>query len=398
MFAEGRPLGPRGLYWLKVHCANLFGHNKISFDKREEFADNHIEDIIDSARNPLDGGRWWLEAEDPWQCLATCFEIENALSSGDPESYVCHLPVHQDGSCNGLQHYAALGRDYHGARAVNLVPSECPQDVYSDVLRIVQKKVEEDYQKGEPLAKALRGKLMRKIVKQTVMTSVYGVTFIGAREQILKQLIAKDDMEWDGDAEEREEAMRKASAYLAKLTLESITDLFSSARAIMKWLTTCARIIGREQEPVCWITPLGLPVVQPYRKEKNHRITTSMQTVSLLVSNDELPVSSTRQASAFPPNFVHSLDSTHMLKTALRCKQERLAFTAVHDSYWTHPCSVDRMNVLLREEFVGLHSQPLLESLYENFTSRFPGVDFPDIPERGELDLESVLHSPYFFN
>ncbi|GFH30236.1 DNA-directed RNA polymerase, partial [Haematococcus lacustris] len=39
----------------------------------------------------------------------------------------------QDGSCNGLQHYAALARDSRGAAAVNLVPSDKPQDVYSAV-------------------------------------------------------------------------------------------------------------------------------------------------------------------------------------------------------------------------------------------------------------------------
>ena len=34
----------------------------------------------------------------------------------------------------------------------------------------------------------LREHVKRKIVKQTVMTSVYGVTFIGARKQIRRQL------------------------------------------------------------------------------------------------------------------------------------------------------------------------------------------------------------------
>ena len=33
----------------------------------------------------------------------------------------------QDGSCNGLQHYAALGRDVLGGRSVNVLPSEKPQ-------------------------------------------------------------------------------------------------------------------------------------------------------------------------------------------------------------------------------------------------------------------------------
>lgn len=43
----------------------------------------------------------------------------------------------QDGSCNGLQHYAALGRDTIGATSVNLMPCEEPQDVYSGVAQQV---------------------------------------------------------------------------------------------------------------------------------------------------------------------------------------------------------------------------------------------------------------------
>lgn len=42
-------------------------------------------------------------------------------------------PCGQDGSCNGLQHYAALGRDSVGAASVNLLPSDLPQDVYREV-------------------------------------------------------------------------------------------------------------------------------------------------------------------------------------------------------------------------------------------------------------------------
>lgn len=51
--------------------------------------------------------------------------------------YVSHFPIHQDGSCNGLQHYAALGGDSAGAYSVNLSPSPSPQDVYSAVVALV---------------------------------------------------------------------------------------------------------------------------------------------------------------------------------------------------------------------------------------------------------------------
>ena len=34
-FAEAKPLGERGLYWLKIHLANLHGQDKLTFTGRE---------------------------------------------------------------------------------------------------------------------------------------------------------------------------------------------------------------------------------------------------------------------------------------------------------------------------------------------------------------------------
>lgn len=67
-----------------------------------------------------------------------------------------------------------------------------PGDLYSHVARMVANMVESDAQNPssevKDLANKLRGNIKRKTVKQTVMTSVYGVTFIGAKEQIYKQI------------------------------------------------------------------------------------------------------------------------------------------------------------------------------------------------------------------
>lgn len=35
----------------------------------------------------------------------------------------------------------------------------------------------------------------------------------------------------------------------------------------------------------------------------------------------------------------------------------------VHDSYWTHAGDVEQMNCLLREKFVELYEQPVLENV-----------------------------------
>lgn len=78
----------------------------------------------------------------------------------------------------------------------------------------------------------------------------------------------------------------------------------------------------------------------------------------------------------------------------------------MHDSFWTHAADVPVLARLLREAFVELHSQPLLQQLkaeleermqHSKATGRGKG-HVPNPPELGELDLNKVLEAEYFFN
>jgi DNA-directed RNA polymerase len=64
-FAEGKPLTERGARWLKIHTANLFGVDKVSLDARVAWVAAPREEILDSADNPLDGGRFWTRQTSP---------------------------------------------------------------------------------------------------------------------------------------------------------------------------------------------------------------------------------------------------------------------------------------------------------------------------------------------
>lgn len=204
---------------------------------------------------------WWSQSDEPWQTLACCMEIANAVRSPNPSAYESCYPVHQDGSCNGLQHYAALGRDSAGAFSVNLSPANIPQDVYSAVAALVEIQRKKDADNGIQVAQTLEGFVKRKVIKQTVMTTVYGVTRFGARLQIARQLKDIDnfpkDMVWP------------ASTYLTSKTFESLRTMFTSTREIQDWFTECARLISAVNgQNVEWVTPLGLPVVQPYSRHR----------------------------------------------------------------------------------------------------------------------------------
>uniref|UniRef100_A0A4X2JMP0 DNA-directed RNA polymerase n=1 Tax=Vombatus ursinus TaxID=29139 RepID=A0A4X2JMP0_VOMUR len=362
LFAEGKPLGPSGLNWLKIHLINLTGLKKReSLKARLAYANEILEDILDSADNPLTGRKWWMDVDEPWQALACCMEIANAVRSPDPTAYVSHLPVHQDGSCNGLQHYAALGRDVIGAFSVNLMPCDVPQDVYSGVAQLVEEQRKRDAAKGSSIAQVLEGFISRKLVKQTVMTVVYGVTHYGGRLQIEKRLKELDDFP--------KEHVWEASIYLSQLVFTSLGEMFSGTREIQDWLTRSADCISKSGSSVQWVTPLGLPIIQPYHKTQK-TIVSDSDFLTLSSGFWEKP-NTLKQKNAFPPNFIHSLDSTHMMLTALYCHRKGLTFVSVHDCFWTHASTVDVMNEVCREQFVNLHSQPILQELSRYLVQKY---------------------------
>ncbi|KAI8377793.1 uncharacterized protein BYT42DRAFT_546425 [Radiomyces spectabilis] len=423
-FEEAKPLGERGWRWLKIHLANVFGYDKYSFTEREAFTMDNIDNILDSVDRPLNGNKWWLKAENPWQCLSACFEVAAAFRSGHPEDFPSQLPVHQDGTCNGLQHYAALGGDLAGARAVNLAPSDRPADVYTGVAEMVNKQIEEAAAQGDEYALLLRGKVSRKVVKQTVMTNVYGVTFIGARLQIENRLKERGDLP--------PEKIYALASYLARKVFSSLGEMFNGAHKIQDWLTDSARRIARsvpkealiesgilppddpdtvvkekvvssrkrktkatkgfsarnpssnQMTSVIWTTPLGLPIVQPYRRQGKKQVSTLLQTVFIEDPDAARPVNAMKQSSAFPPNFIHSLDATHMLMSAVACYKSGLTFASVHDSYWTHACDVDKMNKIIRDQFIELHTQPIMETLRAEFQERYGDYFVPAAVELGK--------------
>lgn len=50
------------------------------------------------------------------------------------------------------------------------------------------------------------------------------------------------------------------------------------------------------------------------------QVTTTLQTIFITDPSVPSEVDPRAQATAFPPNFIHSLDATHMMMTALACK------------------------------------------------------------------------------
>lgn len=398
-FAEGKQLGERGAWWLRVHLANVYGYDKVSFEDRVKWVDEHEAEILDSANDPLDGGRFWTSGDSPYQFLAGCFDYAGYKKTGN--AFVSHLAVALDGTCNGLQNFSAMLRDEVGGKAVNLVPSEKPSDIYSEVAAVVSRMVEEDVAEGNEMAKLWLGKIDRGIAKRNVMTVPYGAKKYGMKNQLMEELAKRDTataryLENEGDN-------FGPANYLADVMYDGIGQVVIAARAAMDWLQAVAKIAAQSEKALWWSTPVGFRPQQRYMKRKLVQIATIWGGVRMRLGlmQDLDKLDRMKQANGISPNYVHSLDASHLMLTINKCLDEGLtSFSMIHDSYGTHAADTDKLAYLLREAFIEQYREDVLEKFREEVMRQLPDElarGIPPVPPKGNLDLEAVRQSHYFF-
>lgn len=384
MFWEAKELGPTGFDWLMYQLSSMYNKGKLSMQELKDFVLANKENIVDSAQNPFDGDMWWASGDSPWQSLALCKEILSVWNfRGDVSKYKSRIPIHQDGTCNGLQHYAALSADKKAAESVNVLPTEKRQDIYSTILSLVKERVLKDQQLGRntDLADLAYPILERKLIKQTVMTTVYGVTLYGATKQIKNQI---EDVLLAAQHHLKSETLKKesskVSSYIAIHVLLCINELFSGAKLIQSWLVeNCTRCIQtflirstdetidffskHHYQPFMWTSLSGFPVVQYYRKSFKKTILSSLQSIALNDYTKIAPIDERKQKNGVAPNFIHSIDAMHLLMTCLAAHEEGITFAAIHDCFWTHASEVTKLSSIIRDEFIRLHYSDVMENL-----------------------------------
>ena len=416
MFAEGKALGETGAAWLAIQLANTFGYDKVDFDSRIEWAEKSTDAILDSALRPIDGERFWLKADKPFQFLAACFEWLGYTMQG--AEYVSHIAVALDGSCNGLQNFSAMLRDERGGRATNLVPSEKPSDIYQEVANVVQGFIDIDVEDGIYEAIIWKSALYnvegvwvnkpigRKLTKRNTMTRPYSVTAFGMRDQLMGELdamIKDNEIKFAGDKPD----IAKLAYYLADKNLKAISQVVVAAEEAMKWLQDVAKVVSSNGLPVVWHTPVGLPVRQFYTTQISEILHVYVAGVDTKVQFNRYgsELSTRKQSAGISPNFVHGCDAAHMMRTISMCVEQGINdFSMIHDSYGVHACDTETLANTLRKAFVAQYEVDVLgqfrdEIVFQLISSGAKNLvdKLPPLPAYGTLDLSVVLNSEYFF-
>ena len=383
-FAEAKPYTERGRYWMKVQIANLFGEDKISFDDRVAWFDQHEAKLRAIAEDPITN-HWWSDDGDDkkkWQLLASILDYFR-------EDGMNRVAVQMDGSCNGIQHWSAIGRDTIGAKATNLLPGDKPEDLYTEVSLFATNLLSEDRENEWHELWREHG-VSRKCAKRPCMTYPYGVTVRGC----VDSLKADGHCDWAGDGK------AGAAQYIGLLLMEeAIPGVVSASYKFMAWAKDLAKQANEAGTYVEWMTPLGTLVKHNYYQEMRYELRVDKQHIIFEVpSMTDAKLSTKEMVSGIAPNFVHSLDASHMLATINAMWVDgRQHFSMIHDSYGCHACDVDCMQKHIREQFVRMYTLFDPATLMAERMADKTGLEPVLPPDNGTLDIKQVLDAPYFF-
>tara|TARA_R100000152_G_C6771679_1_gene198273 strand:- start:867 stop:2180 length:1314 start_codon:yes stop_codon:yes gene_type:complete len=387
-FANRRELTAEGEYWRKVHIANLFDQDKKTFEERVQWAEDNWDMFFRIAEDPYSNKEWVDDAKKKnksWQRLLAIFDIAE-------DDGCSNIPVQVDGKCNGNQHWSAIMRDKEIAHLTGVSPSDRPEDLYQFVADrttdYCNLKSDENSWLKEFSDFWVEG-IDRKVTKRSTMCEAYGLTFYG----IQRYLRMEGHLDWVS-----KDKRSGAIVELARAIKAALDQTLSNSNSGKAWLKQISEISSQNNKHLVWVTPSGFKVVHYYTKNQSRRSTAKLfnnKELHFFVKTDIPDPRTSKQAIA--PNYIHSLDAAHMFLTIYKLLFTGIKdFCMIHDSFGCHANDIPLLMSTIRQEFKEMHKYNLLLDFKRDIEKSL-GIILPDPPQPGDLNIEGVLESEYFF-
>lgn len=386
--------------WLWVHGANLYGHSKLSWRARLDWAHQNKEAICRSGMDPWRMAEFWSQADDAWQFLAFCRAAYQYVEYR--HTFVCQLPVVLDCTCSGIQHYSALLRNEQMAELVNLMPSDKPQDIYTRVLNAVLEQLRAD--RDNPHAKSwLELQPDRSLTKAVVMTMPYSATRNAVFKHCQAWAFERMLQLYGSTAWKFKAGSIAAMHYMTTILCEETANMIGPAKAAMLWFKKLGKLAGENNISLTWTSPSGLPVRQHYMDLRPvriplHHLSPVVKTIAL--EQETLDLNPTRMANGLSPNVIHSLDASHMAFATVDAFANGVTnLGGIHDCFATTPAEMRQVRDSVRNTFASIYSEDRLASITSELLACLPDELKSKLPKRpvaGGLDINTVRTATYF--
>ena len=414
-FGYAQPITDRGLWWLLLHAAccynadvidsvseevdgqeEIISVDKLSLQERVDWSLDNIDLLDRVATNKL----IVEEADKPVMFLAVCLDIHKArkaLLNG--ETHYSYLPLPVDGSSNAAQHAAAINKDIDTAKQVGMVQSSRPVDLYMNVGKEMVKLAPRFFNEREMTPAEIR----KNLAKRSTMSRTYSA----GRKSISKGMYADCHK---NEATEKHGILPTDCFMLAQVAIDAIDSICPANGKLRSYLQSLVNheigewdkeeqkiVSGNGSKNITWSTPSGFPVESNLfiQYSIGHQVSVGGKRINCAGKWDTAIPNKKKHASAIAANYVHSMDSAHMLSVASAI--EGNCFGAVHDSFAVHASDVDDLIGVIKDQFIEIYDcDNYYEVIKESILSSDEGFNEP-LPTVGDYEMKEELHSCDFF-
>ena len=394
------------------------------------------------------------DAEKSISFLACCIEwYDYQTATNSNRIHMTHLPIPVDGSNNGWQHLGAISKDPHTGELVGLVPVDIQRDFYVQTAKELHNQTTDERLLG--ILNEMPMKHIRKgISKRGSMTRAYSAgaskigenmyfdcktedyhTKYGIEEEdcgkfakiLIKaintvcpgpldtmaylQALAKFEIgehqkyKSDGTKAGKEFTDLKKEVkelyFLKDKTEDDIKKINELALELQSYESRL--VYGNGKDRITWTTPTGFPVEYTNFVMQDEKVFGTISGYKPSENNYKIKhvakiptkMPDTRGfMCGISPNFVHSMDASHMASVIDDWNND---FGAVHDSFSSHACDVESLLALTKEKFIDIYN---VENFYDYIEDQLvtdkTNLDVTQ-PNRGSLNVEDIYQSDYFF-
>ncbi len=303
-----------GINAIKVMAANHFGLDKLTFDKRIEWFDQHETLMIHDDSITVPAG-----AEKPI-LMAKALAAYADACNGIPTGYLCEL----DATASGIQIMAALSGCTATALEVNMIIPDQRRDLYTTV--------------AEQMTTIVHHPISRQKVKKPVMTHYYN-------------------------------SMETPKLYMSKTELNAFYEVlennFEGAEEVMRIINDCWDPHALYHR---WTLPDGHVArvkTMTYKQGKTHIDDFDIDLDYVYWINE-----GNHNYRSLAPNVIHSIDGYVAREMVRKAKILGFELCHIHDCFMFHPNYMEQVIDNYRQIMADIASSNLLDAILTEITGK----------------------------
>ncbi len=154
-----------------------------------------------------------------------------------------------------------------------------------------------------------------------------------------------------------------------------------------------------------WVTPLGFPVIHKPREVERREIKTTVGHINycIRIPEEQQTINSLKMLNGIAANFTHSYDAAMLWDVVLSTKEIK-DFALIHDSFGALATKTSLLKHSLKRCFVNLYKMRDHLDSFRRYSQeridqagRSEEVKLPELPPRGQLNIDAITESEHLF-